>query len=738
MIEFGHPWMLLGLLGAVVPVWLHLFGRRRAPLVYFSALDFVLETNPKRARELRVREWALVAMRAGAMVLLALALSRPMLPVFGAADGVDVGSGAQAVVVLIDDSMSMSAQRQGESVFEQSRRRALRLIERLPNGSRAAVVATGFPARALTRQLTADRAAAAEALRRLQPYPRRDDVSRAFALSQALLDSAADLPTRRVALFSDLQAQGWQAAVPPSSTVNGAPVVVTVDSLRPDTLNNTAIERATVNAASSDGAGATAERAAEQIRLDVSVVHYGNAPFRNYLTVRAGDRELKSLLQIQPGERAQRSFSLPAGLQWGEVLLPEDSLAADNRRLVRLDSRPSVRVALVNGAPRSVPREDEVFFAARALEAVAGSGSELAVDALPADKLTPAALANYDVVVLANLADPPQPALDALVAAVKSGKGVLISVGDNLPERPENYLEGLLPVRLVGQRGSLGGHQGAQIKPVALQLSAVGPSTASASVARLQRRLSGLASDGLGRVDVQNYALLQPGAQLSAAVVAPYTDGAPALTLHALGRGQVALLTTTLDRDWTDLPLHPGFPPLLYETIVALAGAQALDRREAVAVGETSLLFRDERADQLELRLDDNQPSPVARRVLSAVLQRPGVWSLPGLDQPGRYMATELRGGVALGARPLVVMPPDSESDLTPAALGALAGAQPTPQRSGGLASAPGWTLLLVLLVVLLLAESAALARGARQLRWPARGLRWLPGASRGSPGSPG
>lgn len=727
MIEFGHPWMLLGLLAAAVPVWLHLFGRRRAPRVYFSALDFVLQTNPRRARELRVREWALVAMRAGAMVLLALALSRPMLPVFGAADGVDVGSGAQAVVVLIDDSMSMSALRQGESVFEQSRQRALRLIERLPNGSRAAVVATGFPARALTRQLTADRAAAAEALRRLQPYPRRDDAQRAFALSQALLDSASDLPTRRVALFSDLQAQGWQDAVPPSSTVNGAPVVVTVDALRPDTLNNTAIERATVNAAAGDGAGAGGDRAAEQIRLDVSVVHHGSAPFRNYLTVRAGDRELKSLLQLQPGERAQRSFSLPAGLQWGEVLLPDDGLEADNRRLVRLDTRASVRVALVNGAPRSVPREDEVFFAARALEVAAGSGSELAVDVLPADKLTAAALANYDAVVLANLAEPPQQALEALTAAVKAGKGLLVSVGDNLPERPEGYLQGLLPVTLVGRRGGLGGPQGAVVQPVALQVAAQPQPNATAGVARLQRRLAGLAGDGLGRVEVHHYALLQPSAQLAAAVVAPYSDGAPALTLHAVGRGQVALLTTSLDRDWTDLPLHPGFPPLLYETVVALAGAQALDRREAVVVGEATLLSRDDRADQLELRLDDHQPGGVARRVLAAASQRAGVWSLPGLEQPGRYMATELRGGVALGARPVVVMPPDSESDLAPAALGALAGAQPTPQQARGLASAPGWTSLLVLLVLLLLVESAALARGARQLRWPAWLLRWVP-----------
>ena len=728
MIEFGNPWMLVGLLGALVPVWLHLFGRRRAPVLHFSALDFVLAANPRKARALQVREWFLVAMRAGVMVLGALALARPMLPVLGGTDGLDVGSGMQAVVVLIDDSMSMGAKRQGDTVFEQARTRALRLLERLPNGSRAAVVATGFPARALTRQLTADRAAAMEALRRLQPHPRRDDANRAFVLAQALLDSAADLPTRRVALFSDLQAQGWQAAVAPSSTINGAPVQITVDALRPDSLDNTAIVSAQVNVGPTDGSAATVDRTGEQVRLDVRVVHHGVAPFRNYLTVRAGDRELKSLLQLAPGEQALRTFTLPPGTPWGEVLLPGDSLEADNRRLVRLDARPSIRVALVNGAPRSIPREDEVFFAARALEAVAGAASELAVDALPADKLTPASLANYDVVVLANLPEPSQQALQALVAAVKAGKGVLVSLGDNLPTHPERYLEGLLPAVVVGKRGGLAGVQGAQLRPVGLQVQAPGEvPAASVAVARLQRRLASLAAEGLGRVDIGQYALLQPAARLSAAAVATFSDGAPAMVFDSLGRGQVALWTTTLDRDWTDLPLHPGFPPLLYETILALAGTQAADRRDAVAVGETTLLSRDDRADQLELRMDGGDVAG-GRRVLSAALQRVGVWSLPGLEQPGRYLATELRGGVALGARPLVVTPPDGESDLSPSALGSLVGVQPGPQQGSGLAMAPGWTMLLVLLVVLLMIEAGALARGAGQLRWRGLQLRYLRG----------
>ena len=62
MIEFVQPWMLLGALAAAVPLWLHLFGRRRAPVLYFSALDFILAANPKKARALQLREWTLLAL----------------------------------------------------------------------------------------------------------------------------------------------------------------------------------------------------------------------------------------------------------------------------------------------------------------------------------------------------------------------------------------------------------------------------------------------------------------------------------------------------------------------------------------------------------------------------------------------------------------------------------------------------------------------------------------------------
>jgi len=54
--EFLAPLMLIGLAGASVPVIIHLIGRRRAPVVRFGAMDFLLGQNKRVARRLRLRQ----------------------------------------------------------------------------------------------------------------------------------------------------------------------------------------------------------------------------------------------------------------------------------------------------------------------------------------------------------------------------------------------------------------------------------------------------------------------------------------------------------------------------------------------------------------------------------------------------------------------------------------------------------------------------------------------------------
>jgi hypothetical protein len=221
-------------------------------------------------------------------------------------------------------------------------------------------------------------------------------------------------------------------------------------------------------------------------------------------------------------------------------------------------------------------------------------------------------------------------------------------------------------------------------------------------------------AEELGRAQVTRLALVQPSATQAGQVVLRYQSGAPALLVTPHGRGLVALWTTTIDRDWTDLPLQPTWLPMLRTVALALAGERSLQGRHAIEVGDLAVLARDERADQLELRLEPSGQAP--RLVVEASAQRGRSWEVAKVEQPGRYTATELRAGAALTSRTLIVVPPAAESDLAPAPAGGGATQQSGPAgKTPARAKAPGQAMVLVVLLVLLTFEAAVLARGTWQ-----------------------
>jgi hypothetical protein len=69
-------------------------------------------------------------------------------------------------------------------------------------------------------------------------------------------------------------------------------------------------------------------------------------------------------------------------------------------------------------------------------------------------------------------------------------------------------------------------------------------------------------------------------------IVLRYESGAPALVEAQIGRGRVLLLTTTVDREWTDLPIRPGFLPLVQESARFLAGAPSGEATAPLLVGQ--------------------------------------------------------------------------------------------------------------------------------------------------------
>src|SRR5204863_8851542 len=99
---FLAPLMLVGIIALAVPIAIHLIGRRRARVVKFAALDFLLATKRRTARRFRLRERMLLLVRAIACAAVAIALAKPYTSC--ARKGPQVTRGPQAALLVIDAS----------------------------------------------------------------------------------------------------------------------------------------------------------------------------------------------------------------------------------------------------------------------------------------------------------------------------------------------------------------------------------------------------------------------------------------------------------------------------------------------------------------------------------------------------------------------------------------------------------------------------------------------------------
>src|SRR3954447_176858 len=102
---FLAPYMLWGALAAGIPIALHFFFRSRYRTVPWAAMKFLLTSIEQTSRRLRFQELLLLATRVALLLLLALALARP---VSSAVRGMGRGEAVDAAFVF-DTSFSMGA-----------------------------------------------------------------------------------------------------------------------------------------------------------------------------------------------------------------------------------------------------------------------------------------------------------------------------------------------------------------------------------------------------------------------------------------------------------------------------------------------------------------------------------------------------------------------------------------------------------------------------------------------------
>jgi hypothetical protein len=573
--RFENPWLLAGMLAAAIPVIIHLINRHRAKVRPFAAVEFLLLSDKRLARRLRVRQLLVLALRVLLMIAIPFALAKPYFE-SAPPPGVDLAQPG-AVVLVIDDSLSMQAVSEpgGASLLAAATERARTAVAAGGTGTSFAIVAAGTPARLLTPGLTYDRPTLERALERVVPTARGADMAGALREAERVLSQSSE-PRRRVIVLSDQAAHAWAGIHEPWALAD-PPAVDLVDVGAADVPPppNASIEKVLVRPAPEVGPG--------QVHVDVTVVNHGDTERELAVTVDLAGVVATSSVTVAPGKRevlssAMRLSGPAAGLR-GTARIEADALSVDDTWYFTVDFGGEVTVGVVNGSPRNVSYLDELFFLRAALDAPTGDVARIHPLFLTPDDLEPGKIEPLDALILANVGRLTRPQAIAVETFVEQGGGLFVTAGDQLtPESALSYGPLLpLPLRATKQVGRPG-------DPAAeLTLLRFDDIDGDHPV---MREFAEVDEVSLLKARTWTYALLDTAQRDGVRVLASFSGGQPALVEAPFGRGRLMMLTTTVDRDGSDLCIRSSFLPLMHQITLYLSGKLERESGESQRVGE--------------------------------------------------------------------------------------------------------------------------------------------------------
>ncbi len=547
---FLYPAFLIGLLAASLPILIHLLNRRKLQRIQFPAVRFILLSQKRISRSYRLRHWLLLALRTLAVVFLVLLLANP---IFQTGAGLFAGGGPVSLVVLLDNSLSMTWSSDGNG-FKQAKDAARLLISALNDDDRAALLPTNLTGKENVR-LKSQKDVLTRELDAVEIADGTANLTAALEKAYELLSEPAG--QKEIRLITDMGLTGWDRfSVAALKRVDPSIPVKLIRVGRKEQPLNGSIKEIRL--------GGQAVGVNLPLQIEATLSNFGDKEIKDVLVQLSidGQNKEQKLATMPPKGETSVSFQTrvgQAGAHTGQVSLKKEGLAGNAVAGFTLDAQDKLKVLVVDGDPQTSLVQSESFFLSRALNPAGEQGSSLFLPTvIVPDALNSTALDAYQVVILCNVATLPDAFAANLQNFIRQGGGLLIFSGDKI--QPENY------------------KKFAQSLPADLREKKTGPESNGEKIDKfdlahpaLQIFTDPILNDSLKSGRVWGYTRVSPGGNTALISLA---NGDPLLLEQKVGAGRVILVTTSADRDWSDLPLKTAYLPLVQSLGQYLAGGK--------------------------------------------------------------------------------------------------------------------------------------------------------------------
>lgn len=567
---FLNPLLLYGMAAIAAPVIIHMFMNRRIKQVVWAATRFLQASIQKNQKRMNLEDIILLLVRCLLLILLALAMARPVF--HASASGAGPGRNSETAVIVLDNSRSMGESDGGTARFDLAKQAAVLAVDSMPKGSTVAVLLFSDIVRAPIPEPTFDLDLARKVIRDAALSDRTTDVKQAAARAFDILKRHA-VASQHVYLVTDAQANGWTQFDEILKMLHNETIASTVIIVGGGGEQNLCVSNLRL-ASSMANVG-------EAAQFDVEVTNFGSTDAKDVavrIGVDAGQPcDEGTIASIPPGGARRitlfAKFRAP-GCHTVTAEINPDRLTADDKLTLAVRALDDVRVLLVSGDSGGDPVQNATFYLANALTPVPRAARDnyfVKTRTVGPAELDSVNFADYEAIVLANVPEISPAAVDALPAYLARGGGLIIFPGpktntafynDNLGAK-YNFL----PATLGALRGKPDDYK------TVLHLQS----------GKYDHRIVSIWNDAAaGTLSTADYfcaLTLTPvkGAAGQAGeprVVVNYGDGAPAVMERTWGRGRVILFSSSANTAWNDMPLHPAYLPLVDRTLGAVLDRQ--------------------------------------------------------------------------------------------------------------------------------------------------------------------
>lgn len=620
---FSNPALLYLLPLALLPLAIYYLLARRGGGVAFSAVFLVRRAYAEGLLKWRLLRFLILAGRCLAAALLLAALARPLVSVSGRA-----GEGASSLrlVVLVDNSYSMSAQSAGKSVLGIAKEAGIRILSRLSNGDKVALMSFSSSSRLAW---STDMESAKAALLAVREGAGGTDY--AAALSAAYAFMAKEKEGRKaILLLTDSAAHGMRG--------REGRWVASLSGYDSSVFLAAAIPAASAGNAwlkdcSARGGGLLEGQALSGLSLECSVERQGQMAPSILLEIAGRQKAPLALSFAGSLARAHWPLGSADGIVSGRAALSPDPLAVDNVRYFALTPPTPKKLLCLYSDPAYVRRGRAGNF----LQGVIGAGAgvtSLTCDFADMSAISSADPARYGGVIIGGFKTIGQTEAAALERFVSRGASALIIPEGYTEPGGMRFIDRILPA----DTGSVSSDKGRLL-----------PKNGSAWSGY---ELDKAETRGFYRVTPR------PGARVDWSVKTANGEF-PALVSGNVGLGRVFLWTPGLETVWSSFALKPVFAPWL-----AAVSAELLKTRLEVAdnsVAAGGRFSADLPSDCAAQYVEILAPSGEKMRVPA----EKGRYTSPAAEEAGIYRVFAL--GREINRYAANINTAQGESDLSPA-----------------------------------------------------------------------